>query len=230
MAFLQIPVVVDKKIVIKKMGYKKTNDIPAKILAEVEQVLDEAEEYLDPCIWYEELKFVGDEENKKIILPDGSCFSGKHAYNNLFQADYLIVAITTVGNKLDRISGDYFQTGDFLKGLICDIIGNIALDNLSYSFWLKVVEGIKSKNMGITRRVCPGDEDWNIKEQKNVFDLLEENNVKVHLNQNYMMDPVKSVSMVYGVGKNIKISKADHNCADCSSIRCPYRELPEENT
>lgn len=230
MAFLQLPIIVDKQIVIKKMGYKNPKDISAKILAEVDQVLHEAEEYLDPCIWYEELEFVGDEENKKIILPDGSWFQGKYAYSNLYQADYLIIALTTVGDKLDRISRECFQKGDFLRGLIFDIFGNVALDNLSYSFWLKIVEAIKSKNMGISCRLCPGDSDWHIKEQKVVFDILKDNNVKVQLNEHYMMDPVKSVSMVYGIGKNINLSKADHNCADCSSVRCPYRELPREST
>lgn len=230
MAFLQLPIIVNKKTVIKKMGHENVTDIPGNILAEVEQALHEAQEYLDPCIWYEKLKFVKDEEHERLILPDGSYFSGKHAYNNLYLADYLIVAIITVGDKLGSVSRACFQKGYYLKGLIFDIIGNVALDNLGYSFWLKIVEEIKSKNLGITCRLCPGDNDWNIKEQQNIFSLIKDNGVKVQLNKNYMMDPVKSVSLVYGVGKNVAFTRAGHNCAVCSSERCPYRECPADNS
>jgi hypothetical protein len=44
-----------------------------------------------------------------------------------------------------------------------------------------------------------------------------------------MMKPVKSISVVYGIGKELAIPDENHDCAKCNLKNCQFRSRPNIN-
>ena len=84
---------------------------------------------------------------------------------------------------------------------------------------------IAKKKMKCTNRFSPGYCGWNIKGQKELFSLLPENYCKISLTNSFLMNPVKSISGIIGIGK--KVEWKDYQCTLCGKKDCPYRKRNE---
>lgn len=47
--------------------------------------------------------------------------------------------------------------------------------------------------------------------------------IEISINQRFLMEPIKSVSMVLGMGSKISTPRAGHQCGDCSRTNCSRR-------
>jgi len=79
------------------------------------------------------------------------------------------------------------------------------------------MQGDLEKNMRdsgkkITNRYSPGYCGWDVTEQHKLFQLMPENYCGIKLTPSALMDPVKSISGIIGIGKMLKII---HIPADC---------------
>ncbi|AEM79466.1 LOW QUALITY PROTEIN: Vitamin B12 dependent methionine synthase activation region [Thermoanaerobacter wiegelii Rt8.B1] len=221
------PIEIDKESVIKYLGYKDKK-VPEDISKEIDIAIKESSQIIDAKICYDEFKIQYDESKKQIILPDGSIFKDEYTVKNIKDADYIIMAIMTLGKEIDDKISYYFNNGDYMKGMIYESIGVAALDYLSKKFWQDLMKDVSKQGLGITHRLCPGDSRWDIKDQRIIFKNLDASTIGVSLNENYMMTPTKSTSMIYGIGKNIKTSLIDHECEDCDLVNCIYRHTSKK--
>lgn len=222
MNFKSYPVVVDKDIVLKHLGYKDDN-ISNEIIKEVEMAISESYKLIKPNICYDKFDVKYDEKTDEIILQDGSVFKGDYVIKNLKDADYIIMAVATVGDEMDKKIKGLFDNGDYFKGFLYDTIASDALEYLTKSLWQDLMKEAKVNGFGITHRLCPGDSRWDIKDQKIIFKNLDASKIGVVLNDSFMMNPIKSSSIVYGIGKNVKTSLVDHDCDECELVDCIYR-------
>ena len=78
--------------------------------------------------------------------------------------------------------------------------------------------------MGITRGFTPGSLDFPIEQQGVLFNVLDASKIDVRLNKSMLMEPAKSISVVYGTGKNIKNSCVSHSCSGCPKKDCMMRD------
>ncbi|HHW03887.1 MAG TPA: DUF4445 domain-containing protein [Thermoanaerobacterales bacterium] len=230
MPIISMPVKINKAAVLRNLGYHdlKSGSVPPDILREVNSSVEQAPEIITPRICYERFEFTLDKKAKKVLLPDGNYFSGDYIVKNLSGAEHLIAAVATIGSGIDRKSMECFAVGDYMKGMIYNAIGDEALNFVCRKFWLDLVKKAKSEGCGITHRLSPGHNDWDIKDQAVVFELLDASSIGVTLNDSFMMNPVKSVSVIYGLGKGMEISTVDHDCIDCELADCAYRLMPQK--
>lgn len=228
MHVVEMTVKPNKAEILRNLGYKDIKKVPGDVHAEVEKALEESSSLISPKVCYENFNFTVDKSAKKILLSGGNYFSGDYIVKNLSSADYITVAITTLGPGIDEKSASYFQAGDYMRGMIFDCIGSSALNALNRLFWLELVKKVKESGNGITHRLSPGHNDWDIKDQATVFKLLDTGSIGVTLNDSFMMNPVKSLSVVYGIGKGLEISTVDHDCIDCELEDCTYRLMPRK--
>jgi hypothetical protein len=80
--------------------------------------------------------------------------------------------------------------------------------------------------MKITNRYSPGYCDWNVGEQHKLFSFFPDNYCGIRLTPSALMDPVKSVSGIIGIGENVK--RNDYTCRVCDMKDCIYRRSREE--
>ena len=75
----------------------------------------------------------------------------------------------------------------------------------------------------ITNRYSPGYCGWQVAEQHKLFQLIPDNYCGIRLTESALMDPVKSVSGIIGIGENVKINP--YTCRMCDMPDCVYRKV-----
>ena len=77
----------------------------------------------------------------------------------------------------------------------------------------------------MTKCFSPSSGDWDISQQKNIFQIIPANKIGVKLTDSFMIIPKKSLSWAIGMGKNIlKPSKDDNFHRICQVVNCQYRK------
>jgi cobalamin-dependent methionine synthase I len=79
----------------------------------------------------------------------------------------------------------------------------------------------------ITNRYSPGYCGWQVVEQHKLFQLIPDNFCGIRLTESALMDPVKSVSGIIGIGEKVKINP--YTCRMCDMPDCVYRKVREKN-
>lgn len=77
------------------------------------------------------------------------------------------------------------------------------------------------QELAITSNFCPGYCDWDIKEQENLLSLIPAERCPVTLTASSLMQPIKSLSSIIGIGKDVKYKKS--NCSICNLSQCAYK-------
>ncbi|MDX9883420.1 MAG: vitamin B12 dependent-methionine synthase activation domain-containing protein [Prolixibacteraceae bacterium] len=169
----------------------------------------------------ENIEFV---DNNSAFTIEGQFFdAGKLISRQLKKASSLALFICTAGEGISRKSQGLLHGDDPAKGYVYDVLGSItvetAMDKIQQQLRLKFA-GSGEK---ITNRYSPGYCDWSVKDQHKLFSFFPENHCGILVNSSALMHPIKSVSGVIGIGREVKFNK--YHCEMCTSGNCIYRNL-----
>jgi hypothetical protein len=136
----------------------------------------------------------------------------------------IAVFTCTAGKNFTDLAKKYQVEGDYLKNYIVDTFGSLvvekAMDYIQGEMELQIG---KSVGLQITNRYSPGYCNWPLTGQRQLFDLLGEQQRYVSLTDSMLMIPIKSVSGIIGIGKNVKKNK--YACQVCGDKSCIYRDI-----
>jgi len=220
---LGLPINVDKKSVFRYLGYIGERQSCPQIEEEINKVVKEAKELVLAKICYDYFNFIFEEGTNTIVFSQGVFFSDKDIVDELKSADNVVIAIMTLGDEMDKKILDLFSDNNYLKGMIYNAIGNCALDNLRKDFRAILEKQLRGSDRGITSGFSPGNSGWSIANQRIIFRLLDARSIGVGLNEFMMMNPTKSISVVYGVGKAYCHDEPDGDCSKCNLRNCQFR-------
>jgi hypothetical protein len=156
-----------------------------------------------------------------IQLPETELHVGKIITGQLKHAEYLAIFITTIGNRVERFSDQLFKQGEMLEGYIINLIGSEAAESAAEYIHQIIAEQIKPKGLNITNRFSPGYCNWDVAEQFYLFSQFPTSFSDVSLTSSALMEPVKSVSGIVGIGANVKFH--NYKCSLCTDDKCIYR-------
>jgi len=139
----------------------------------------------------------------------------------------IAIFICTAGPGFSEYSKKYNDEGDYLKGYIVDTFGSIVAEKAIDHIQEKLEKQMNENGLLITNRYSPGYCNWNVADQKNLFSLLPENNCGISLSESCLMHPIKSVSGIIGIGKNVE--KKEYACDICEHAACIYRKVKDKN-
>ena len=80
---------------------------------------------------------------------------------------------------------------------------------------------MKEAGFSITNRYSPGSCGWPVSDQQLLFSLFPDKYCGISLSDSSLMDPLKSVSGIIGIGRNVK--KTAYTCDICDIENCMYR-------
>ncbi len=158
-----------------------------------------------------------------VVLETGDVFTCKSLANEVTDCSHLIVAISTIGHDMDREIKAAFESGDPLTAMMLDAAGSRLVSYYAHKMWEGFAEDLE-EGMGITKGFTPGSLDFPIEQQAVLFNVLDTSKIDVRLNESMLMEPAKSISVVYGTGKNIKNSCVSHSCSGCPRKDCMMRD------
>ncbi|MFO7785985.1 MAG: hypothetical protein ACQET7_12210 [Thermodesulfobacteriota bacterium] len=164
---------------------------------------------------------VRDFHHESIVLDEGVVFEGPLAARALAGSKEVSAAVCTVGPALESRVKTLFSE-DPVRAMALDGAGTAALRQVSRSAVQRIREEAASKGWGSGMRAQPGQEGWSIRQQHVLFDLVPAAGIGVCLTESALMVPQKSVSLVMGMGPDMRPHGVA--CDYCSKReRCPWR-------
>ena len=159
-------------------------------------------------------------EEKILIIDNISLDIGKQVYVSLKKSEGIAVFICTIGNKTELLSKQLMRDGHGLEGLIVDLIGSELAEETAEFVHNTVAVKSEKTGLRITNRYSPGYCNWHVKNQHKLFRLMKDT-CGVKLTESSLMVPVKSVSGIIGIGKEVK--KVAYKCKLCNDTECILR-------
>ena len=161
--------------------------------------------------------------NGDSFIIDNRTFScGKIIYSSLKNSESIAFLVSSIGNEIEEWSKHFMDNGEMLKGYLLDKVASELVEQLADKTELLLEDELKEIELKATNRYSPGYCGWSVADQQNLFSLLPERFCGVSVNSDSMMMPIKSVSAVIGVGKNIE--KKNYQCSICEIDFCYKRE------
>lgn len=215
--------VLDVPMIEKVIGYKDgeshepVSDLIREVIYEAENECKIKAEYsIFPISSY-------NEKDKTIEVNSITFDLKKVVYGQIKRSESVAVFLCTAGEWIGRMSKESMQEGDMLKGYIYDIIGSEIADMAADLMQDRLKEALAHDRKNITNRYSPGYCEWNVSEQHKLFRLLPDNYCGIRLTTSALMDPIKSVSGIIGIGEKVRYNP--YTCNLCDMKDCLYRRL-----
>jgi uncharacterized 2Fe-2S/4Fe-4S cluster protein (DUF4445 family) len=151
-------------------------------------------------------------------------------YYKICEHSHVILCLISLGEDISLHATENFEEGNYLEGLMLDTIADQMVFSLTEQLYLEIYENAKIMNLGLTKRMSPGDRNIPIEMQKEIlFDVLANKDIDVGITDGYMLNPVKSLTYFYGADKDMSLARADHDCAECSQENCKFKNKEDVN-
>jgi hypothetical protein len=223
-----IPFELKKEDVIRNLGMGKSR----VVLPEIERLIDELVKdatvlkLIQPSLVYNIHPLIKT-IREDFFLPGDVILHGLSLQRYFSQAKFLAMAVVTIGPRIEAEISACFKRGRRLQGIVLDAIGNAGLESA-----ISQVEGIirpeaEKRGLELSSPLSPGNTGWALAEQFKLFELVPAEAIGVRLTQTAMMAPLKSASMLMGLGENMPIWSAHEHCDTCpQGAHCAYRLRP----
>jgi hypothetical protein len=191
------------------------------------KAMQESLALLEPKVVYQELAVEG-VKHERLMLEGGQQIQSKLLAQNLATASRVIVILATIGEALEeRVSKNW--DANMVSALALDGAGSAAVEALANAACLYFETQAAELGWQASIPFSPGMVDWPVSEgQPQIFSLLGEAGKIVQLTPSFIMVPQKSLTMVMGIGAEIKSS--GRTCDYCTMRgTCRYQDHYAKN-
>jgi hypothetical protein len=214
---------IDLKKIENVLGYGEGDDRQI-VNAVIEEILNEPDLFRNiraEYTIYDDIQFV--DTDKSLNINSINLQIHKTVFGQLKNAHSLAVILSTAGEEIGIRTRKAMSAGDPLTGYIYDICGSIVVDAAADLVQSELEKTILSGGRKITNRYSPGYCGWDVSEQHKLFRLVPENFCGIRLTDSALMDPVKSISGIIGIGEKVRYNS--YKCRLCDMKDCAFREL-----
>jgi len=159
-------------------------------------------------------------DNASVMVGNNRLKLGKTITSYLIGIDYFCVFVTTAGHEYNEYKNKLRTDGELVKEFIADSIGSV----IAEACVNKISDELSQKiNLNYTYPYSPGYCGWQLKEQQILFSMLPDNPCGIELTDSFLMMPIKSISGIIGLGKDI--TQKAYGCSICENTNCYKRKL-----
>ena len=209
------------------LGYNEGDD-RSFLLTAIEETLAEAEKICEikgQYRYFEKIELRPD--SRSVFVSDQEFNVNKIVFSQLSNADSAVIFICTAGPEIGRRSRKAMMERELLQGYIYDVIGSEIVEAAVDIMEREIGNSAAEKGLKITNRYSPGYCGWDVREQHGLFTFFHDNFCGIRLTSSALMDPVKSVSGIIGIGTNVRFNQ--YTCRMCEMKDCLYRRLREKS-
>jgi hypothetical protein len=192
----------------------------------IEKYIIECKSIVTPEVAYTIIKNPRFSSDKRTLILDQVNFNVERmVYSALKNSSNMAVFISTCGSKVEQLSKQLMKNGNSLEGYIVDLIGSEIAELIANYAHETIAKQAGEFQLNVTNRYSPGYCNWPVSDQKKLFSLLKNNTCGIQLTPTSLMIPLKSVSGMIGIGRNVKITA--YKCKLCSDENCILRKINE---
>jgi len=138
-----------------------------------------------------------------------------------------IVCISLGKNWSDAVA-TCFRNDELLRGFLLDEIGTTLLERLSRRVEAVVRLVAHQRGLQAGSPVRPGQTGWPLSVQARLAELAEARSAGIEVTSSGMLMPVKSLSMIIGIGHGLRRWSPRDACHECPAYeRCEHRRSAE---
>lgn len=205
-------------LILKEMGYGAVQPEDAVVVL-LNELFDEISCLTHPLAVYR--IFGGEVEESSVKLIDSGDFEVGQVIASLLKGSVrFALFVGTAGNEFQAYQNKLKEEGDVLKMFMVDAIGSCIAEAVG-----DYLESMLEKEIAPeyhTNRFSPGYCGWQLQTQQHLFQLLEGNPCGVQLSEVSLMNPVKSISGIIGIGTNV--NRKVYGCQYCELETCYKRK------
>jgi hypothetical protein len=195
----------------------------------IKELLKESEEICNIKAQYTIFNDIQFENTFKTLVINDIQFKVKNiVFGQIKKSDSAAIFLCTAGTEIGMRSRKAMHERDLLRGYILDVIGSEVVEAAADIMQNGFEREMASSGKKITNRYSPGYCGWDVAEQHKLFRLMPDNFCGIRLTESALMDPVKSVSGIIGIGENVK--RNPYTCNMCDMKDCIYRKVKERKT
>jgi hypothetical protein len=158
---------------------------------------------------------------------EGKTFQlNKMITTSLLKSTAIAIFIGTCGDQVEQYSKQLMREGHALEGFIADIIGSEIAEGVADYIHKRIEKDQASTGVNTTNRYSPGYCGWPVSDQQQLFSLMGGSMCGIHLTNSSLMVPIKSVSGIVGLGKEVENS--GYACDICEVDQCLYRNKKKD--
>jgi len=213
---------IDSQQVLHDIGYEAEHKPSARILSLIEEYADNVCCLIEPSYSY----IVNDIESVKgarVAIEDSVVFQSGVLAQLLGQCEKVAVFVLTIGNRLEEMVCQLTEDKLIVQAAVLDAIGSGVAETVADFVQDRITEEASANGLCVSRRFSPGYCDWDINQQRMVFQAMNGNSVDVRLTNRCLMLPQKSISGIIGIGSCDSNAKNYNPCNTCKRQDCPGR-------
>ena len=221
---------VDPKEVWRLLGYSDPFQASPAIQEIFHQAMEIGQTILEPAACYD--IFQTERATSSSVEVDGRVsFESQDLAHRHQEARELAVFITTIGPSLEEQVRKLLLSGKSAVGYVLDVFGSAAVEVVAFKVRELIQDyALSTGYQAMTHGFCigkdcpaytdcggaiiywwsPGYGDWDTREQKKLFTLVDGSHIGVHLGETYMMTPRKSYACVLPIGPQAE--KSPNKC------------------
>jgi hypothetical protein len=159
--------------------------------------------------------------NASIEINNTTFETGKMITHYLYGMEKCCIFATTAGIEYDTYKKQLREKGDIPEEFIADAIGSVIAEACVNALAGELAEAV-ANDYTCTYPYSPGYCNWKLTEQPLLFSLLPDTPCGITLTESCLMVPIKSITGIIGIGKNIKRKK--YACDICEMKDCFKRK------
>lgn len=160
--------------------------------------------------------------HERIIMHNGAVLKGGPIVQVMSGAEKLIVGVCTAGAAITAAANEAKQSGSLMRSMFYETFGAYVVGMVRQQMVDMLEKEVRSQGLHISTMLSPGESTWPITQQAELFSLVDAGQIGVTLTATMMMNPMKSLSLVMGMGANPLGSEGATNCDFCTiKDTCP---------
>lgn len=129
--------------------------------------------------------------------------------------------ICTAGTEYELWQQQLKEQDDLVRVFIADALGSVIAEKCADRMEEHLQQSIDKLGWHHTNRFSPGYCGWHVSEQQLLFPMFAGQTCGVRLTDSSLMVPIKSVSGLIGLGKEVR--RLDYTCGFCDFKQCYKR-------
>jgi len=228
---LDLPIRLKASDLLEAQRRRRKGRVPPRLAEAAESAVAMAGSLVAPAAVYREVPVQGLTDGQVILETDGRTGDptvltvGPKAHL-LAPARRLLVAVYTIGPRLEEQVRELLASGEHLVGYLLDSAGVMALGQVGEALRSRAEARAEEAGWGTGPVLSPGSlVGWPVEGQRQLSALLPLESIGVELSDYCVLKPQKSASMVIGIGPGYTSVHAGSICRYCSlADRCWRRE------
>jgi hypothetical protein len=217
-----LPVRVDREAVLRFQGYKPGRDVPtADVLALFDEAVVLGEALMTPRVVYRAAPVA--RQAPDLIEAGGERLRIPEIGRLWGRLEAVGAAIVTVGDAIERRVTALFEARELPLAVMLDSVGSAAVESAAEYVNDLLCQAALPRGLRVTNRISPGYAGWDTAEQAALFRLCPGEPIGVALNEACFMTPVKTISLLVGVGPDALVDHYFTQCRRCWLRDCAFR-------